>query len=120
LDKKYSNSTILLAGDDDIQMEMKGKENIGLNKAIEATKNIHRTFIIPKFTPEEIKLNATDFNDLAKSRGLKEVKKIIDKALIKASFLENKQKEFQKNQNQEHQTMHKREVVRKITQGMSR
>ncbi len=120
LNKRYPNSTILLAGDDDIQKEMEGKENKGLTKAIEATKDIQRTFVMPKFTPEEIKLNATDFNDLAKYRGQKEVKNIIDKALTKAALLESKQKVFQKNQNQEHQKMHKREVVRKTSQGISR
>jgi antirestriction protein ArdC/phage/plasmid primase-like uncharacterized protein len=120
LDKRYPNSTILLAGDDDIQKEMEGKENKGLTKAIEATRDIHRTFVTPKFTPEEIKLNATDFNDLAKYKGLKEIKNIIDKALTKATILENKQKVFQKNQNQEHRKMHKREVVRKTSQGISR
>ena len=120
LDKRYPNSTILLAGDDDIQKEMEGKENKGLTKAIEATRDIHRTFVTPKFTPEEIKLNATDFNDLAKYKGLKEIKNIIDKALTKATILENKQKAFQKNQNQEHRKMHKREVVRKTSQGISR
>ena len=120
LQKRYNNSTILVAGDNDIQKELQGKRNVGKEKALEASRAINATFIIPSFSQEEIKSNATDFNDLAKSKGLKEIKRVIDVALIKAHRIENKKELLTKEQNQKHQKRLKQEVVRKTSQGMSR
>ena len=120
LDKKYPNSTILIAADNDMRQVLKGKENVGYNKALEAAKRTQRNIIYPSFSNEEIKANATDFNDLAKSKGLKEVKAIIEKSLEKSKILQQRAKALQKEINTSNQKGLKREVVRKISQGMSR
>ena len=120
LDKKYPNSTILIAADNDMRQVLKGKENVGYNKALEAAKRTQRNIIYPSFSNEEIKANATDFNDLAKSKGLKEVKAIIEKSLEKSKILQQRAKALQKEINTSNQKGLKQEVVRKISQGMSR
>jgi antirestriction protein ArdC/phage/plasmid primase-like uncharacterized protein len=120
LDKKYPNSTILIAADNDMRQVLKGKENVGYNKALEAAKKTQRNIIYPSFSNEEIKANATDFNDLAKSKGLKEVKAIIEKSLEKSKILQQRAKALQKEINTSNQKGLKREVIRKISQGMSR
>ncbi len=120
LNKKFPNSTILIAADNDKQQELKGKENVGYKKALEAAKKTHRNIIYPSFSDEEIKANYSDFNDLAKSKGLKEVKSIIEKSLEKSKRLQQKAKALQKELNISNQKGLKREVVRKTTQGMRR
>ena len=118
--QKYPKITLLIAGDNDIQQELKGKPNAGKEKAIEAASSVNGHYTLPKFTQSEIKQGMTDFNDLANLRGLKEVKRIIDSAFKKAYTLEqHKQKEVMQ-QNQEQQKIRKREVVRKNAVGISR
>lgn len=120
LDKKFPNSTILIAADNDIQQELKGKENVGYKKALEAAIRTHRNIIYPSFSNEEIKANYSDFNDLAKSKGLKEVKTIIEASLEKSKRLQQKAKATQKELNISNQKRLKREVIRKDTQGIRR
>lgn len=118
--QKYPKTTLLIAGDDDIQQELKGKPNVGKEKAIETASLVSGHYTLPKFTQSEIKQGMTDFNDLAQLRGLNEVKRLIDSALKKAHTLEqHKQKELMQ-QNQEQQKVHKREIVRKNSVGISR
>ncbi|HHD81749.1 MAG TPA: toprim domain-containing protein, partial [Campylobacterales bacterium] len=118
--QKYPKTTLLIAGDDDIQQELKGKTNAGKEKAIETASLVSGHYTLPKFTQSEIKQGMTDFNDLAQLKGLKEVKRLIDGALKKAHTLEkHKQKEVMQ-QNQEQQKIHKREIARKNSVGISR
>lgn len=120
INKKYPNSTILIAADNDEIQELKGKENVGVKKALEAAQKTDRNITYPSFSTEEIKANYTDFNDLAKSKGLKEVKVIIEKSLAKSKILQDRAKQAQKELNISNQKGLKREVVRKTSQGMSR
>ena len=120
LDKKFPNSAILIAADNDKHQELKGKENVGYKKALEAAIKTHRNIIYPSFSNEEIKANYSDFNDLAKSKGIKEVKAIIETALDKSKRLQQKVRTTQKELNLSNQKRLKREVIRKDTQGMKR
>ena len=80
---KYPDKPILIAGDDDIQQEMKSppKPNGGKIKSNEAAQKVNGLTVLPKFTSEEIEKGATDFNDLATSRGKNVVKTQINTAL---------------------------------------
>jgi len=118
--QKYPKITLLIAGDNDIQQELKGKPNAGKEKAIEAASSVNGHYTLPKFTQSEIKQGMTDFNDLANLRGLKEVKRIIDSAFKKAYTLEQHKQKEAMQQNQEQQKIRKREVVRKNAVGISR
>jgi len=117
LDTKYPNSTILLAADNDKRLELKGKINVGYLKAFEAARNTGRNLTYPSFSNEEIKANHSDFNDLAKTKGLKEVKRIIENSLEKSKILQQRARELQKEQNQTNQKVRKKEVVRSISVG---
>ena len=118
--QKYPKITLLIAGDNDIQQELKGKPNAGKEKAIEAASSVNGHYTLPKFTQSEIKQGMTDFNDLANLRGLKEVKRIIDSAFKKAYTLEQHKQKEAMQQNQEQQKIRKREIVRKNSMGISR
>ncbi|CAA6824622.1 MAG: DNA primase (EC [uncultured Sulfurovum sp.] len=115
LDTKYPNSTILLAADNDKRLELKGKINVGYLKAFEAARNTGRNLTYPSFSNEEIKANHSDFNDLAKTKGLKEVKRIIENSLEKSKVLQQRGRELQKEQNQTNQKVRKKEVVRAVS-----
>jgi len=117
LDTKYPNSTILLAADNDKQLELKGKINVGYLKAFEAARNTGRNLTHPSFSNEEITTNHSDFNDLAKKKGLKEVKRIIENSLEKSKILQQRARELQKEQNQTNQKVRKKEVVRSVSIG---
>ena len=120
LNKKFPNSTILIAADNDKHQELKGKENVGYKKALEAAMKTHRNIIYPSFSNEEIRANYSDFNDLAKSKGIKEVKAIIETALDKSKRLQQKVRATQKELNLSNQKRLKREVIRKDIQGIRR
>ena len=120
LNKKFPNSTILIAADNDKHQELKGKENVGYKKALEAAMKTHRNIIYPSFSNEEIRANYSDFNDLAKSKGIKEVKAIIETALDKSKRLQQKVRATQKELNLSNQKRLKRELIRKDTQGIRR
>ena len=120
LNKKFPNSTILIAADNDKHQELKGKENVGYKKALEAAIKTHRNIIYPSFSNEEIRANYSDFNDLAKSKGIKEVKAIIETALDKSKRLQQKVRATQKELNLSNQKRLKREVIRKDIQGIRR
>ena len=117
LDKKYPNSTILIAADNDEQLELKGKVNVGVVKALQAAKSAGRNVIYPSFSKEEIKANNSDFNDMAKIKGLKEVKLMIEDFLEKSKILQQRAKELKKEINQSNQELRKKEVVRSVSIG---
>jgi antirestriction protein ArdC/phage/plasmid primase-like uncharacterized protein/ribosomal protein S18 acetylase RimI-like enzyme len=119
--EKYPDKPILFAGDNDIQKELEGKDNVGKLKSSEAAKDVKAFAIIPSFTNDEIKAGSTDYNDLSKSRGPKEVKKQINIALAKAKTQSQVTKQTQtKTQNLDQNKKNQREVVRKQNHGMSR
>jgi putative DNA primase/helicase len=76
LSAKYPRAKIIIAGDDDHKRE----QNIGRIKAVEAAKHIGGTAVFPKFDASYNE-GCTDFNDLHRLCGLKEVKKQINKAI---------------------------------------
>mgnify|MGYP000099467082 FL=1 len=76
LSAKYPRAKIIIAGDDDHKRE----QNIGRIKAIEAAKHIGSSTVFPKFDASYNE-GCTDFNDLHRLCGLKEVKKQINKAI---------------------------------------
>jgi len=76
LSAKHPNTKIIIAGDDDHKRE----QNIGRIKAIEAAKHIGSSTVFPKFDASYNE-GCTDFNDLHRLCGLKEVKKQINKAI---------------------------------------
>ena len=117
LDERYKESTILVAGDNDKKLELKGKKNVGYNKAYEATNMTGRNFICPPFSDKEIEANASDFNDLAKIKGLSEVKSIIEYSLETAKGLQQRRREVIKQQNKENQKIRKNEVIRSTSMG---
>ena len=89
LSAKYPNTKIIIAGDDDHKRE----QNIGRIKAVEAAKHIAGSTVFPIFDTSYDK-GCTDFNDLHRLYGLKEVKKQIykaihdsDKAINRDSFI---------------------------------
>jgi len=125
--KKYPNKSILIAGDNDLTNELNGKENIGKLKA--QSLAVKGEVVLPSFTKEELSNKASDWNDLAKSRGLKEVKKQIDIALKKLQTKEatkTQTKEATKTQtkiqeqNQSQNKQRRREVVRKQALGIGK
>ncbi len=124
--EKFPDKPILIAGDNDMQKEFKAKTleekekaNVGLIKASDAAKASDAFYTIPPLTKEEAQSGLTDFNDFAKQRSPKEVKKVIEVALAKTiSYTQSKQKE--QVQNLDQNKKNQREVVRKQNHGMSR
>lgn len=103
--QKNNIKTIIIAADNDIYSD----KNIGLIKANEAVAFIVEKYpdlknkiaiAIPSFTSDEIKNKSTDFNDIHKSRGLKEVKNQIDIAIKKLDIGRTKEtiKEVERKQ----------------------
>jgi len=87
--EKYPSKPIIIAGDDDMQQEQKSppKPNAGKIKSTEAAEKVKGTLVLPKFTSKEIQKGATDFNDLASSRGKNAVKIQMNVALRKVARL---------------------------------
>lgn len=128
LDQKYPKATLLVAGDNDKYNELLGKPNIGWEKSLEATQRIGRHFIVPPLTNLEVSVKASDFNDLAKLRGLDTVKELINSALSMAKPAQTALRKAtesglfsdQGKEHQEEQKRHKRELVHRNTTGFSR
>ena len=119
LSDKYPQKQIIIAGDNDLANELKGKENIGKLKAEAAALAVKGEAVLPSFTKEELAKGASDWNDLAKSRGIKEVKKQLDIALKRLKNRETAQKTNKvQEQNQQQNKIRRREVIRK--QALSR
>ena len=74
INKQNPEAQLIIASDND-------KNNVGLNKALDAGKKTNSAVILPTFSRTEKEQGLSDFNDLAKARGLKEVKKQFDKLL---------------------------------------
>jgi antirestriction protein ArdC/phage/plasmid primase-like uncharacterized protein len=114
LAKKYPEKQIMIAGDNDLSNELKGKDNVGKLKAEAAALAVKGEVALPSFTKEELANGASDWNDLAKSRGIKEVKKQLDIALKRLKNRETAQKVNKtQEQNQQQNKIRRREVVRK-------
>jgi phage/plasmid primase-like uncharacterized protein/antirestriction protein ArdC len=73
LKKVFPNIDLSICADNDHRQ----KKNVGLEKAELAAKAVGGRVVIPEFTEAEKARGLTDFNDLAKSRGLEAVTKII-------------------------------------------
>src|SRR5690606_2569209 len=70
---KYPDQNYIIAADND---SLKGKNNTGTEKAIEAAQKYGAKAISPKFTHYEHRRNlSSDFNDLHKIEGIAEVRK---------------------------------------------
>lgn len=77
LREKYPQAQIVIAADND-HMKV---NNIGLENAKIAAKAVGGKVVVPTFNKEEREKGYTDFNDLQKSRGLKEIKNQFTKQL---------------------------------------
>ena len=69
----FPNVEITICADNDHA----NKINVGVDKAVEAARAVNAMVLVPEFTEEEKRLGLTDFNDLAKSRGLPAVAKFL-------------------------------------------
>jgi putative DNA primase/helicase len=91
--EKYPNKEIVIAADNDISKEIDGKINVGKEKAFSVGEEFNTKVILPLFTSNEVDNGLSDFNDLANSRGLDEVKKqlspILNKSIEKAQTKKN-------------------------------
>ena len=111
---KYPNKKLIIAGDNDISNELKGKENIGKLKAQATSLAVKGELALPRFTKKEIEQGASDWNDLHKSRGLDEVKKQLKIAIEKIKTKEQTKKlQKEQEQNRTKKRFRQREVVRK-------
>ena len=78
---RYPRADIVLAADDDHQLPLEGKQNVGIDKSVEAAEKV-KGHVIAVDLPDEIKAKgATDFDDLRREKGLDEVKKQIEGGL---------------------------------------
>ncbi len=80
--KSNLNSSILIVSDNGLN----NSENMQSIKTAQVAKSFNLPNISPTFTTKELKNQATNFNDLAISRGLDRVKQQIDFAFKRASM----------------------------------
>lgn len=119
INEKFPDKAIVIAADNDIQKEQAGKDNVGRLKAEAAAEASKGVFIAPRFTPEEVAKGSTDFNDLAKSRGLGEVKKQLMIAIDKVKGQERGDaKSLEQGKNNTQQRELKRQVTRQTSLNM--
>ncbi|EAI3887306.1 DUF1738 domain-containing protein [Campylobacter fetus] len=89
IQKKYPKMEIIIAADNDIKKELDNGINVGKNTALGIQKKYPEIKVaLPKFTKEEIQKGCSDFNDLAKSRGLEEIKKQLKEQVAKQLSVE--------------------------------
>lgn len=82
LREKFPQAQIVICADNDHALMRNGKPyNVGMEKAKAAALAVGGKVVAPMFNVEEKAKGLTDFNDLHKSRGLKEVKKQVDLSL---------------------------------------
>lgn len=79
--EKYPNKEIIIAGDNDVSKELEGKPNVGKITALSMAKKYDAKAAYPMFNSDEKSKGLSDFNDLANSRGLGEVKKQLSIAI---------------------------------------
>jgi len=84
ISKRYTSSTIIIAGDDDWKID----GNPGRTKAIEAAKAVGALTIFPLFTTGRGDQD-TDFNDLARLSGIEAVKQAFDSLVLPENHTEN-------------------------------
>ncbi len=74
--EKYPNKLLIIAGDNDIKRELEGKVNEGKKSALQIVEDLKELVytMLPELNEAEVALEYSDWNDLAISRGLDEVK----------------------------------------------
>ena len=77
--KKLPEANIIICADNDHSHT--GGHNVGVEKAKEAAAAVRGQCIVPAFSEEEKAKGLTDFNDLHKSRGVKEVRDQVEKGI---------------------------------------
>lgn len=112
LSEKYSQAQFLVAGDDDLAVEVKQGNNPGREKALEAAKILNCLAVFPVFAPGEQSPEHkvfTDFNDLAqKSKfGREGLAKQINEAIHARPVQELQRLNIQKEQVEEQQQQRK-------------
>ena len=71
LHAKFPSKPIIIAGDDDRNLESAQNKNPGREKALEAARLVNSVAVFPVFAPnEQMELNLSDFNDLANQSAL--------------------------------------------------
>jgi antirestriction protein ArdC/phage/plasmid primase-like uncharacterized protein len=75
LKRRFPQATITFCADNDHHLE----ENVGLIKAQKAAQAVGGRVLVPDFSGEEKRKKLTDWNDLAKSRGLAAVTQAIQR-----------------------------------------
>lgn len=82
LHEEFPNASIVICADNDHQHTRNGELwNKGVEKAEQAAQAVGGKVVVPELTKAEQEKGLTDFNDIQRSRGLKEVKAQLDKAL---------------------------------------
>ncbi|MCW9033513.1 MAG: zincin-like metallopeptidase domain-containing protein [Alphaproteobacteria bacterium] len=96
LQKAHPNCPPMIAADDDHSLIINGKpHNTGLINAREAAKAVGGTTLEPKLTTEEKEKGLTDFNDIARERGIKALAKIVKTALMQPAKQKTKEPEME-------------------------
>ncbi len=82
--EKFPKMEIIIAADNDVKKELEGSINVGKSTALGIQKKYPDIKVTtPRFTNIEAQKGLSDFNDLAKSRGLEEVKRQIKEQIAK-------------------------------------
>lgn len=102
--KRLYKGNIIVACDNDLKSELKGKDNIGLNigKKIKEELGLKRV-VYPKISNEEAN-NISDFNDLAKHKGINEVTNQILKQIDVIVNVNKEEKKIKSNEGLEDMT----------------
>jgi len=100
--EKYPDSVLIVAGDNDYAKQQQRKEagilnadNKGVEEAKKAAYAVKGSYAYPFLNKTEIANGMSDFNDLAKSRGISEVKKQIGVTLDRAKSFQSKAQDRQ-------------------------
>jgi len=87
--EKFPKMEIIIAADNDIKKELDNKPNVGKETALGIQERHPDVKVaLPNFTSEEVEKGFSDFNDLAMSRGLEEVKKQLKDVIVKQLMTE--------------------------------
>jgi len=87
--EKFPKMEIIIAADNDIKKELDNKPNVGKETALGIQERHPDVKVaLPNFTSEEVGKGFSDFNDLAMSRGLEEVKKQLKDVIVKQLMTE--------------------------------
>jgi antirestriction protein ArdC/phage/plasmid primase-like uncharacterized protein len=103
LHRAMPDKPIIIAGDNDVHLEVAGKPNVGREKALAAAEVVNGKAVFPIFAAGDVKANPkafTDFNDLARSSdfGMDAVKSQVGSAVEQQIQKHNREQEQQKAQ----------------------